>query len=116
MPIRGISGQALPLPEFPLLHNSNVAGCYEDSTADRALSCICQLKSLPLGTKNGSIASVAIAIFQNAPSEGIAMGWAHMRMNRSISGTVQDTQNNGLKDVHVELSDLNGAPVEFCLH
>jgi tetratricopeptide (TPR) repeat protein len=31
--------------------------------------------------------------------------------NRSISGTVQDTLNNGLKDVHVELSDANGAVV-----
>ena len=31
--------------------------------------------------------------------------------NRSISGTVQDTQNNGLKDVHVELTDANGAMV-----
>ena len=31
--------------------------------------------------------------------------------NRSISGTVRDTQNNGLKDVHVELSDSNGAIV-----
>ena len=30
---------------------------------------------------------------------------------RSISGTVQDTQNNGLKDVHVELSDSTGAIV-----
>jgi Tfp pilus assembly protein PilF len=31
--------------------------------------------------------------------------------NRSISGTVQDTQNNGLKDVHVELADANGVVV-----
>src|SRR6476661_11058728 len=31
--------------------------------------------------------------------------------NRSISGTVQDTQNNGLKDVRVELADANGAMV-----
>ena len=31
--------------------------------------------------------------------------------NRSISGTVQDAQNNGLKDVRVELSDANGAVV-----
>lgn len=31
--------------------------------------------------------------------------------DRSISGTVQDTQNNGLKDVRVELSDANGAMV-----
>jgi len=31
--------------------------------------------------------------------------------NRSISGTVQDTQNNALKDVRVELSDANGAMV-----
>jgi Flp pilus assembly protein TadD len=31
--------------------------------------------------------------------------------NRSISGTVQDTQSNGLKDVRVELSDANGVVV-----
>src|SRR5579859_6187515 len=31
--------------------------------------------------------------------------------DRSISGTVQDTQNNGLKDVRVELTDANGAMV-----
>ena len=31
--------------------------------------------------------------------------------NRSISGTVQDTQNNGLNDVQVELADANGAMV-----
>jgi Flp pilus assembly protein TadD len=31
--------------------------------------------------------------------------------NRSISGTVQDTQNNSLKDVHVELTDANGIMV-----
>jgi tetratricopeptide (TPR) repeat protein len=31
--------------------------------------------------------------------------------SRSVSGTVQDTQNNGLKDVRVELSDANGAMV-----
>jgi tetratricopeptide (TPR) repeat protein len=31
--------------------------------------------------------------------------------NRSISGTVQDTQNNVLKDVRVELADANGAMV-----
>ncbi len=31
--------------------------------------------------------------------------------NRSISGTVQDTQRNGLKDVRVELSDANGVVV-----
>jgi tetratricopeptide (TPR) repeat protein len=37
-------------------------------------------------------------------------GGAHAD-NRSISGTVQDTQNNGLKDVRVELSDANGAVV-----
>src|SRR5438270_5657849 len=31
--------------------------------------------------------------------------------NRSISGNVQDTQNNGLNDVRVELTDANGAVV-----
>ena len=31
--------------------------------------------------------------------------------NRSISGTVQDTQNNGLKDVQVHLTDANGVVV-----
>jgi tetratricopeptide (TPR) repeat protein len=31
--------------------------------------------------------------------------------NRSITGIVQDNQNNGLKDVRVELSDANGAMV-----
>jgi Tfp pilus assembly protein PilF len=31
--------------------------------------------------------------------------------NRSIGGTVQDTQNNGLKDVRVELSDATGVVV-----
>src|SRR5689334_10262208 len=31
--------------------------------------------------------------------------------NRSISGTVQDTQNNSLKDVRVELTDANGIMV-----
>jgi Flp pilus assembly protein TadD len=31
--------------------------------------------------------------------------------NRSISGTVQDTQNHALKDVRVELSDSNGSMV-----
>lgn len=31
--------------------------------------------------------------------------------DRSISGTVQDTQNNGLKDVRVELTDPNGTIV-----
>lgn len=31
--------------------------------------------------------------------------------SRSISGTVQDTQNNGLKDVRVELTDANGVVV-----
>jgi Tfp pilus assembly protein PilF len=31
--------------------------------------------------------------------------------NRSVSGTVQDTQNNGLKDVRVELTDPNGVTV-----
>lgn len=29
--------------------------------------------------------------------------------NRSINGVVQDTQNNGLKDVRVELTDANGS-------
>jgi tetratricopeptide (TPR) repeat protein len=31
--------------------------------------------------------------------------------NRSITGTVQDTQNNPLKDVRVELTDANGAVI-----
>ncbi|HXA83775.1 MAG TPA: tetratricopeptide repeat protein [Candidatus Dormibacteraeota bacterium] len=31
--------------------------------------------------------------------------------NRSVSGMVQDAQNNPLKDVHVELTDANGAVV-----
>jgi Flp pilus assembly protein TadD len=31
--------------------------------------------------------------------------------NRSISGNVQDTQNNGLKDVRVELTDANGVVI-----
>jgi tetratricopeptide (TPR) repeat protein len=38
------------------------------------------------------------------------MGGAHVD-NRSISGIVQDTQNNGLKDVHVELTDASGAMI-----
>ena len=36
--------------------------------------------------------------------------------NRSISGTVQDTQNNRLKDVRVELTDANGTVGYFRLH
>jgi Flp pilus assembly protein TadD len=43
--------------------------------------------------------------------KGNSRGMGAHADERSISGTVQDTQNNGLKDVHVELSDLNGAPV-----
>jgi tetratricopeptide (TPR) repeat protein len=31
--------------------------------------------------------------------------------NRSVSGTVQDTQNNPLNDVRVELNDVNGAVI-----
>ena len=38
------------------------------------------------------------------------VGGAHSD-NRSITGTVQDTQNNGLKDVRVELTDANGAMI-----
>jgi tetratricopeptide (TPR) repeat protein len=33
------------------------------------------------------------------------------RESRSIGGVIQDTQNNGLKDVRVELADANGAVV-----
>ena len=69
-------------------------------------------KSLPLGTKNG------LHHFRRnrrcpikAASEGIARGMSTHGDNRSISGTVQDTQNNSLKDVRVELSDSNGALV-----
>jgi hypothetical protein len=56
-----------PFPEFPLRDNSNVAGCYEDPTTDRSLSHVSKLQPLPSGTKNGhgSIASIAIAIFQS---------------------------------------------------
>src|SRR5476649_716758 len=31
--------------------------------------------------------------------------------SRSLSGVVQDTQNHGLKDVRVEVTDPNGSPV-----
>jgi len=42
---------------------------------------------------------------------GNSRGMSAHADERSISGTVQDTQNNGLKDVHVELADSSGAQV-----
>src|SRR5215472_1938481 len=40
---------------------------------------------------------------------GNAPGMSGHADNRSISGTVQDTQNNGIKDVRVEITDASGA-------
>ncbi len=56
--------------------------------------------------------SIAIAIFQSRWDARLQCrnelgAWD----NRSVSGTVQDNQNNALKDVRVELTDANGTSV-----
>src|ERR1051326_3575325 len=64
LPTRGTQVRPCPLSRTPLRDNSNVAGCYEDPTADRSLSCIYKLQSLSFGAKNGH-GPIAVSFFQS---------------------------------------------------